>query len=313
MGNIRTFLIAWLQIRAQGGTIRLRIEDLDHPKHKPGATEALIETLQWLGFDWDGPIEVQSQRLAHYDKAFAQLADHCYPCTCTRADIQSAQSAPHAGEILRYPGTCRSVWREEPSSPHLTKAWNVEKGQAFAWRFALMPEDERPFTDSFTGTTPPAAATLTGDFVLARSQLPTPNSQLPTLSYAYTLAVVVDDAEMGITDVVRGDDLLLATPTQCALYKALGYALPRFWHVPLVVGADGRRLAKRHGDTRICAYRDAGISPSQLLTVLARSCRWLAPNESIASIRDLIPRFKMETIPQTPLVWDDTLLTSPGI
>ncbi len=287
LGNIRTFMIAWLQMRSQGGCLRMRIEDLDHPKHKPGATQDILNILQWLGFDWDGDIVVQSQRLAVYQKAIGRLAPKLYPCTCTRADIQSAQSAPHAGEILRYPGTCRAKIYDEPPI-----------GRTL--RFALTPKDENPFTDAFMHQSPSSAAELTGDFIVARVEA--------SFQYAYTLAVVVDDAEMGITDVVRGDDILLATPAQTVLYKALGYPLPRFWHVPLVVGGDGRRLAKRHGDTRISSYRDAGISPGRILSALARSCGWLSSSETVETLSELLPRFTFDTIPHTPFIWQEALL-----
>ncbi len=285
LGNIRTFMVAWLQMRAVGGSVRLRIEDLDHPRHKPGAEAALMDDLRWLGFDWDGAVEVQSCRKALYDAALQRLSPSLYPCVCSRADIQSAQSAPHAGDILRYPGTCRPQ--------QLGGAARVTASErTVAWRLALEASDGGAFVDGFAGLGARTAASVMGDFVVARGACP-----------AYTLAVVVDDAEMGITDVVRGDDLLLATPAQMVLYRRLGLTPPTFWHLPLVVGADGLRLAKRHGDTRISAYRAAGISPGRILSVLARSCGWLAPGEQVETLADLLPRFTLETIPRTPFVF----------
>lgn len=288
LGNIRTFMLAWLQMRACGGRVLLRIEDLDHPKHKAGADLALMDDLAWLGFDWDEPPQWQTQRLPLYHAALERLRASLYPCTCSRADIQRAQSAPHPGEVLRYPGTCRD--KVEPQLPPeaLAKA---------ALRFALSPEDEGTFEDGFAGKMTQTAASLTGDFVVARGD-----------AIAYTLAVVVDDAEMGVTDIVRGDDILPATPAQVVLYQRLGLALPRFYHVPLVTGKDGARLAKRHGDTRISAYRAAGIPPGRILSALARSCGWLQQNETISTLAELIPRFSWETVPHTPFIWVDALL-----
>lgn len=283
LGNIRTFMIAWLQMRACGGDVRMRIEDLDHPKHKVGADVSLLEDLQWLGFDWDGPVVWQSQRLTRYQEALETLRPRLYPCWCSRKDIQEAQSAPHPGDVLRYPGTCRHRTDRPEGTP--------------AWRFALSAQDGGTFVDGFAGPQTQTAQELTGDFVVARGD-----------AAAYTLAVVVDDAEMGVTDVVRGDDILPATPAQKVLYQALDLPMPTFYHVPLVVGVDGFRLAKRHGDTRVSAYRAAGIAPGRILSALARSCGWLAPGASVTTLRELIPLFTLETLPHTPWIWSDDLL-----
>ena len=288
LGNIRTFMMAWLQMRACGGKVLLRIEDLDHPKHKVGADVALMEDLQWLGFDWDEAPVWQSQRLDLYQAAFERLRPQLYPCFCTRADIQRAQSAPHPGEILRYPGNCRGRDLPADAAERLSKA---------AWRFALAATDDGCFEDGFAGEWKRPAADVMGDFVVARGD-----------AVAYTLAVVVDDAAQGVTDVVRGDDILAATPAQEVLYRRLGLTEPRFYHVPLVTGKDGARLAKRHGDTRISAYRAAGISASQILSALARSCGWLQKEATVSTMAELIPRFTWETVPHEPFVWDDSLL-----
>lgn len=277
-------MVAWLQMRSCGGKLLLRIEDLDHPKHKVGADEAMMEDLRWLGFDWDGEVLWQSQRQALYATALEKLRPHLYPCTCTRADIQRAQSAPHPGEILRYPGTCRS--RKPPYPPELVNHPKI------AWRLALTSETLGTFTDGFTGPFTTSAANSMGDFVVARGE-----------DIAYALAVVVDDAATGVTDIVRGDDILAATPAQVILYQLLGLPLPRFYHIPLVVGPDGRRLAKRHGDTRIATYRQQGAQPGEILTPLARSCGWIGPEERISSLAELLPRFSLTTIPPTPFVF----------
>jgi glutamyl-tRNA synthetase len=282
LGNIRTFMIAWLQMRSCGGEIHLRIEDLDHPKHKVGADVAMIDDLRWLGFDWDGEILWQSQRQALYEVAFEKVRERLYPCVCSRADIQRAQSAPHPGEILIYPGTCRTRT--------LSKAQQTDPKTA--WRFALQPHDLGCFTDGFTGPFTTPAKESVGDFVVARGH-----------DIAYALAVVVDDAATGVTDVVRGDDILAATPAQVLLYEALGLPLPTFYHVPLVVGTDGRRLAKRHGDTRIATYRQQGATPGDILSPLAQSCGWLAAGERVETLSDLIPRFNLSAIPPAPFVF----------
>ncbi len=290
VGNIRTFMLAWLQMRSLGGEVVLRIEDLDHPKHKVGADEQLMDDLRWLGFDWDGEVVWQRRRLPLYHAALRQLAPSLYPCNCTRADIQQAQSAPHPGEVLRYPGTCRA---------RLGQAfWSPEGGEAKppAWRLALGAEDDGAFVDGFSGAFEHSAAALTGDFVVARGAEP-----------AYTLAVVVDDAAQEVTHIVRGDDILPATPSQVVLYRRLGLALPQFTHVPLVVGNDGRRLAKRHGDTRIASYRAAGVSAGRLLRALARSCGWAVPSE-VETLAELLPYFTFETLSRAPFVWDDAVL-----
>lgn len=279
-------MAAWLQMRQAGGRILLRIEDLDHPKHKPGADATLIDDLRWLGFDWDGPIVRQSTRLPAYRAALARLAP-LYPCDCTRADIQGAQSAPHPGEVLRYPGTCRGRDPNRPFPP----------GKPPAWRLPLTPRDDGRFTDAFAGPQTRTADALTGDFVVARGDEP-----------AYVLASLLDDAEAGVTDVVRGDDILPVTPAQIVLAHRLGLSPPAYWHLPLLVGPDGRRLAKRHGDTRIAAYRAAGLPPARLLTALARASRWIAPDATVATLRDLLPAFDLLATPRAPLVWSDALL-----
>lgn len=288
LGNIRTFMVAWLSIRSRGGTLGMRIEDIDHPKHKAGSDAGILATLRWLGFDWDGPVIRQSERMDLYGEALARLRSRLYPCYCTRADIRNAGSAPHPGEILRYPGTCRNpAAAPPPPAPDAVPAW----------RYALRPEETGTFDDRFCGPWRQSADSVTGDFVVARGTLP-----------AYALAVVVDDIAMGVTEIVRGDDILPATTSQTVLYRALDAAPPEFCHIPLVVGPDGRRLAKRHGDTRIEAYREAGIAPGRILTALARSCGWLAPDERIAALRELLPRYTPDTVPRTPFVWDDSLL-----
>ena len=285
VGNARTYLIAWLSTRSQSGSLALRIEDIDSPRIKVGAVDEAMTDLRWLGLDWDGEPVVQTQRLALYEAALERLKqlELVYPCTCTRSDIASAASAPHAEhEPPTYPGTCSH--RSAADAVKLNAS-----GTPFAWRFRAT--DSPSFVDGFLGETHIDLKQLGGDFVVWKSA-GTP---------AYQLAVVVDDADMGITEVIRGNDLIPSTPRQLLLYRALGWPEPRFVHVPLVVGEDGRRLAKRHGDTRLSTLRDDGVTPKSLLGLLAWSCGWLAKPEPITA-QELLPLFRLDTIPHQPFV-----------
>ena len=290
VGNARTYLIAWLSARSQGLKLSLRIEDIDSPRIKVGAAKQVEEDLKWLGLEWDdGPV-VQSDRLPLYEAALEELKrqELVYPCTCTRGDVAAAASAPHAEhEGPVYPGTCAG--RRAADAERL-----IDEEKLFAWRFRVT--DSPTFVDGFAGEVKIDLKQTGGDFVVWKSA-GTP---------AYQLAVVADDIEMGITEVVRGDDLLPSTPRQLLLYQALGKAPPRFVHVPLVVGVDGRRLAKRHGDTRLSMLRDSGVTQERLVGVLAKSCGWGNGEEMAA--RELLPRFRLETIPREPFVWRDDML-----
>lgn len=291
VGNARTYLIAWLSARSQNGRVVLRIEDIDSPRVKSGAVESAMDDLRWLGLDWDGEPIVQTQRVSHYQTALERLRalDLVYPCTCTRTDIERAASAPHLeheGPI--YPGTCaRRRAADIPDRPH---AWRMRVG-----------DETIAYDDAFRGTVALNLHDIGGDFVVWKS----------AGTAAYQLAVVVDDAAQGITEVIRGDDLVPSTPRQILLYQALGLTPPRFAHVPLVVGPDGRRLAKRHGDTRLSSLRDAGVSVQALLGLLAWSCGWGERIEPF-SIRELLPRFRLESIPRSPFILTAELLKRIG-
>jgi glutamyl-tRNA synthetase len=293
LGNARTYLIAWLLARQAGGRVVLRVEDIDSPRVKAGAAELALADLRWLGLDWDaGPI-VQTERLPLYEAALERLKaqDLVYPCTCSRSDVEQAASAPHAeGAEVVYPGTCSS--RRGADAAALA-------GRPFAWRFRV--GDVPAFADGFRGPVRLTRDDVGGDFVVWKSQ-GTP---------AYQLAVVVDDADNGVTHVVRGDDLVTSTPRQLLLYRALGLPAPAFAHVPLVVGPDGRRLAKRHGDTRLSAIRAAGVRAEQVVGLLAWSCGW-QPEPTPVTAAELVPRFRLDAIPPRPFVVTPGLLARIG-
>lgn len=248
LGHARTALVAWLRARTAGGRIVMRIEDLDPPRVKPGSEASILRDHEWLGLDWDeGPIR-QSERFDRYAEVLETLRarGRVYPCTCTRKELQDAAAqAPH-GEEPVYPGTCRA----HPSHPDRSPAWRFAIGETFDTRGP-------GFVDVLQGPRPGTA----GDPILRRSDG----------LFAYPLAVVVDDHDRAITEVVRGDDLIAATSKQLALYDALGWSRPDFLHVPLVLGPDGMRLAKRHGAVGVADYRDAGWSAERVLGWLAWS------------------------------------------
>ena len=302
LGNARTFLITWLSIRARGGSLVFRMEDLDHPRVKPGAAGEARTDLQWLGLDWDegpdvggtnGPY-VQSERRAYYRSALDLLRSQgrVYPCVCSRKDVESAQSAPQEGEDgMVYAGTCRDLFETFEAA-----AEQLPHDRCPAWRFRVDP-GVTEFEDGLHGPRQADAHADAGDFAIARD----PDGA------GYMLGVVVDDAAMGITEIIRGDDLLATTHRQIHLQKALGLPQPRYTHVPLVVGPDGRRLAKRHGDTRISMFRNAGVPASRVVGMLAWWCGWAEKGESVMP-RELIERFDLRTIPREPIVLHDAVL-----
>lgn len=294
VGNARTYLLAWLAARSRAGRIVLRIEDIDSPRTKAGAQQAAIEDLRWLGLDWDegpdvgGPHApyVQTERLELYDAALSRLraAERVYPCTCTRSDVLSAASAPHVGqEGPKYPGRCAQ--RQAADADAL--------GEKYCWRYRAS-DRVLEFHDAVRGACSGNVARELGDFVIAKSD-GTP---------AYQLAVVVDDHAMGMTQVVRGDDLVPSTLRQLELYEFFAWQRPEFAHVPLVVGPDGRRLAKRHGDTRLATLRASGLSAERLVGLLAHSCG-LRETPAPAMPRDLLADFDWSRIQREPLVFDD--------
>lgn len=291
LGNARTFLLAWLSARSQGGRVSLRIEDIDGPRVKPESAAAAIEDLRWLGLDWDGDVVVQSQRLPIYAAAAQRLVDLglAYPCVCTRKEVEEAASAPHESQPAMaqdgaiYPGTCRGKFTSLDDAKSKT-------GRDAALRF-LVDVAEVPFDDRFCG---PQRGAICGDFVVQKRDG----------GPAYQLAVVVDDAAFSVTEVVRADDLLPSTPRQLLLYRALSLRAPSFAHVPLVVGADGLRLAKRHGDTSLRHLRERGNQANEVVGFLAKSCG-LRDTAAPLSARELLDGFRLDRIPRGPVRGDD--------
>lgn len=284
LGNARTFLLAYWSARSQDAKLILRVEDIDSPRVKPWATVQAIDDLAWLGIRHDGEPIIQTDRKHLYQRVLDRMIadDRVYPCTCTRTDIENAASAPHddslrtsapnvlpqndqnidcnidrtlVAETTIYPGTCGGWRRGDPMPP----------AGEFCWRFRITTE---PMTlhDRVAGGVTCDPATAVGDFPVTRKGG----------EAAYQLAVVVDDMDAGVTEVVRGDDLLVSAFRQLQIYEYLAAAVPSHAHVPLVVGSDGRRLAKRHGDTRLSQYREQGVAPE---TIVAWAARTAFPND----------------------------------
>jgi glutamyl-tRNA synthetase len=282
LGNLRTALLAWLFARSGGGRFLLRIEDLDQARSKPEHERVQIEDLRAIGLDWDEDALLhQSVRTDRYREALEELlaAGHVYPCWCTRAEIRAASEAPH-GPLPEgaYPGTCRNLSAEE-------RAERERSGRPAALRLdaqAVQIEFEDRLHGRVTG--------VVDDFVLWRGD------DAP----AYQLAVVVDDADQGVTEVVRGDDLLDSTPRQIELCRLLGLNVPRYAHVPLVLGPDASRLAKRHGAVTLEDHE-----PAKALSWMAASVGLAESGEAVTA-RQLIGRFDPAALPTEPT----TLVTS---
>jgi len=285
LGNVRSALLGWLAARAAGGRFLLRVEDLDPDRSREDAIAWLVEDLAYLGLDWDGEVWRQSQRGAAYEAALEALREKglVYPCWCSRAEIARAASAPHVGEEGPvYPGTCRDGGVPKP-------------GRTPALRFRV-PEGVVSFVDGVHGPVSQDVARDVGDFVVRRVDGVA----------SYQLAVVVDDAAQGVTDVLRADDLLLSTPRQLLLYRALGLPEPRFAHVPLLLQADGKRLAKREGSTTVAGLRAAGVSGEAIVGLLAK---WSGLSDGAPTRpAELVRGFSLARVRREPtVVTDDEL------
>ncbi len=304
---------------------------IDGPRIKRGAAQGALADQRWLGLDWDEGPDVggphgpyaQTARLSLFAEALGRLRARglVYACVCTRREVEEAASAPHAGsEGPAYPGTCRGRFasaEEAARAAGRAPAWRLSLGAAVEAGLADPGAPAVAFEDVFAGPQrfdvseaggaavgagAPGAGRIAGDFVVAKG------SGEP----AHQLAVVVDDALMGVTEVVRGDDLLPSTPRQILLYRALGNRRPRFLHAPLVIGADGRRLAKRHGDTTIASYRRAGVPPERIAGALARTLG-IEVRGGEAAPRDLVGAFDLARVPRRPIVFEEELRDALGV
>lgn len=297
LGHARTFLLAWWSIRSRGGRVLLRIEDLDADRAQPQFVDAILRDLEWLGLDWDGEPLYQSQRLDALREAAVRLerAGVAYRCICSRAELERAAQAPQRGVTeRRYPGTCRERAAAGQRDVVDRSAPTVPGSGALRLR---VPEGTLSFVDGLAGPQQVDVSAEVGDFViLSRQGVP-----------AYQLAVVVDDAEQGVTDVFRGDDLLTSTARQLLLQRALGLGSPRWFHAPLVLDESGRRLAKRADDLSLETLREAGVDPRAILGWVGRSAG-LSTCEPLITSGELVSAYDPTHLRREP-----TLLSTQDI
>ena len=290
LGNLMCCLLAWLSAKSKGGQVLLRIEDLDAVRCPRVYADAIQDDLAWLGLAADGPTPTvyQSERSGIYQQYYDILLKKglIYPCFCSRIQLHAA-SAPHRsdGQVV-YAGTCRGLSDAEVARRSLTRA------PAFRVR---VPDEEIAFTDGHLGRYAENLARDCGDFYLRRADG----------VFAYQLAVVVDDALMGVTEVVRGSDLLSSTPRQLWLYRELGLTAPQFYHLPLLLAPDGRRLSKRDGDQSLENLR-ARYTPQEIIGKLAYVCG-LQDTPAPASPQELVPGFSWDKVPKQDILLPEGL------
>ncbi len=288
LGNLLAALLAWLDARSAGGELVLRIEDLDTQRTSPELAAQLMDDLRWLGLDWDEggltPEYMQSRRTARYEEAFRVLEERglVYPCYCTRSERMAA-TAPHRDDgAVVYSGKCFSLTERE-------RAALERQGRRPAWRVRC-PHQVVALEDGNCGPYAENLARDCGDFIVRRSDG----------VFAYQLAVVVDDALMGVNHVVRGRDLLCSAPRQAWLHEVLGYRPPRFFHTPLLLAPDGRRLAKRDRDLDMGALR-ARYGPEELTGLLAFYAGLTDRPEKVTA-QELVPQFSWAKVPKNDVV-----------
>ena len=290
LGNLMCCLLAWLSAKSKGGQVLLRIEDLDAARCPRVYADAIMDDLAWLGLAADGPTPTvyQSERSEIYQQYYDILLKKglVYPCFCSRSQLHAA-SAPHRsdGQVV-YAGTCRGLSAEEVARRSLMRA------PAFRVR---VPDEEIAFTDGHLGRYAENLARDCGDFYLRRADG----------VFAYQLAVVVDDALMGVTEVVRGSDLLSSTPRQLWLYRELGLTAPQFYHLPLLLAPDGRRLSKRDGDQSLENLR-ARYTPQEIIGKLAYVCG-LQGTPAPAAPQELVPGFSWDKVPKQDILLPEGL------
>lgn len=300
LGNGLSALISWLDCRRHGGEMIFRLEDLDPQRSRSDFSDWIQSDLKWLGLDWDEGPDVggkagpycQDARRHLYEDALEKLRQQelVYPCACTRNELHDA-SAPHVGDgDFIYPGHCAHLTPEQVAK----KAARHPSASARGWQPALrlrVPQRCIHFTDLNYGPQSQNLTSESGDFVLRRSDG----------VHAYQLAVSVDDALMGITRVVRGQDLLSSTGRQILIHELLGFVAPEYGHVPLVVGQDGRRLSKRHFATDFGYWRERGLGPESIVGYLAWRSGLISKPEALKA-QDLVPLFSWERLAKAPIV-----------
>ena len=292
VGGARTALFNFLFARRCEGTFLLRIEDTDVSRSDPALTEQILRSLRWLGLDWDEPPVHQSGRMARYREVCDTLAQNgwAYPCFCSAEEIKEKRekAIKEAGEY-HYDRKCYGLSPSEVEK-------RVSTGEAFALRFRV-PEKDVRFDDAVRGSVTVKHKEI-DDFIILRSD-GTP---------VYQIAVVVDDHDMGISHVIRGDDHLSNTPKQILIYQAMGWDLPAFAHVPMILGADKKRLSKRHGATSVEEYQTTGTLPEALMNFLALLGWSPGDDREIMSLNEMIAAFSLDRISKNPAVFDETKL-----
>ena len=287
LGNVFAALIAWLSVRSRDGEMVLRMEDLDTQRTSAEFAEILRDDLRWLGFTWDRETPAQSQRSAVYDKYFEILREKglLYPCYCTRSQLHSV-NAPHLSDgTYVYPGTCRNLTEGEQAAFRRPPAWRV-----------VVPDRVWTVEDRIQGTYRCNLATECGDMVVRRADG----------VYVYQLAVTVDDGEAGVTEVVRGMDLLSSAPRQMYLQELFGFAHPEYAHVPMLLAPDGRRLSKRDRDLDLGILRQR-LTREELLGVLAFAAG-LIDQEVSVSLKELTKEFSWKKLSGDHIFLDPTRL-----
>jgi len=289
LGNARTFALNWAIARNRGWMLIMRMEDLDGPRIKAEAARQALDDLAWLGIDHDGPVIYQSADPQPYRAAMHRLAGQgmVYPCALTRKQIEQAATAPHRDDHeLRYPPELRP---DEGGQPPVMDFVDEKTNYRL-----VVPDEAISFEDRFAGPQTFHPFNAVGDFVVwTKAGQP-----------SYQLAVVVDDHRQGVTDVVRGDDLLPSAARQQLIYRALGWTPPRWWHLPLVLGPDGRRLAKRHGDTRIAHYRGLGVPAQRIIGLLAWWCGAVEQPEEM-SAEQFRRMVSLDALPREPVTFTE--------
>lgn len=285
LGNLRTAVVAWLAARSHGARFLLRIDDLDPDRSRPEHEALQLADLRALGIDWDGEPVRQSERLDRHVGALAELtaAGRTYACFCTRAEVLAAATAPHGpGVEAPYPGTCARLASSDA-------ARRIEAGDPHCIRFRA-----EGATIGFDDVVAGRVEALVDDFIVRR------RDGVP----AYNLASPVDEADLGVGEVVRGADLAPTTPRQLLVAEALDLAVPRFAHVPLVVGDDGERLAKRHGATDLDGLAARGVDATGVLRLIARSLGNAVGTDEPCAAADLVDGFRLERLAGPPVQID---------